>query len=118
MSDFKALFKEQGLKGCRKMWRDRGELGKFHNLVIYVMVSGKRSELFIALQVTENIGKVVGKQWKLVLDRGIRWNVIYSMIRHALELKQALNTYALQLRSSSNTLDNEMYKEDFLTESE
>jgi len=39
------------------------------------------------------------------------------MIRRALELKQALNMYASQLRSSSNTLDTEMYEEDFLTES-
>ena len=40
------------------------------------------------------------------------------MIRRALELKQALNMYASQLRSSSNTLDTETYEEDFLTESE
>ena len=77
------------------MWRDRGEFGKLHNLVAYVMVSGKRSELFISLQLTENVGKVAGKRWKLVLDGGIRWNAIYSMIRRALELKQALNTYTL-----------------------
>ena len=51
------------------------------------------------------------------MDRGIRWNAIYSIIRRTLELKQALNTYASQLRSSSNTLDTETYKEDFLTES-
>jgi len=40
------------------------------------------------------------------------------MIRRALELKQALNTYASQLRNSTNTLDSETYNEDFLTESE
>ena len=39
------------------------------------------------------------------------------MIYYTLKLKQALNTYTSQLRSSSNTLDNETYKEDFLTES-
>jgi hypothetical protein len=38
------------------------------------------------------------------------------MIRYTLELKQALNIYTLQFRSSFNTLDTEMYKEDFLTE--
>jgi hypothetical protein len=48
-SDFEVQFKEQGLKGRRKMWRDRGELGKLHNLVAHVMASGKRSELFTAL---------------------------------------------------------------------
>ena len=48
-SDFEKQFKEQGLSGRRKMWRDRGELGKLHNLVAHVMASGKRSDLFTAL---------------------------------------------------------------------
>jgi hypothetical protein len=117
-SDFEDQFKEQGLKGRRKIWKDRGELGKLHNLVAHIMVSGKRSELFISLQLTENVGKAAGKRWKLVLDGGIYWNAIYSIIRHALELKQALNTYASQFRNSTNTLDSETYNEDFLTESE
>ena len=52
------------------------------------------------------------------MDGGIYWNAIYSIIRHALELKQALNMYASQLRNSTNTLDSETYNEDFLTESE
>ena len=93
VSDFEKIFKEQGLSGRRKMWRDRGELGKLHNLVAHVMASGKRSDLFTALQETENVGIAAGKRWKLVLDGGIRWNVTYAMIRRALELKQALITY-------------------------
>ena len=55
VSDFKKIFKEQGLSGRRKMWRDRGELGKLYNLVAHVMASGKRSDLFTALQETENV---------------------------------------------------------------
>ena len=49
VSDFEAKFKEQGLQGYRKMWRDRGELGKLYNLVAHIMASGKCIELFIAL---------------------------------------------------------------------
>jgi hypothetical protein len=40
------------------------------------------------------------------------------MIRHALELKQALNTYTTQLQVSSNALDNETYKQDYLSDFE
>jgi hypothetical protein len=69
--NFEKQFKEQGLTSCRKMWKDRGELGKLHNLVAHVMASGKRLDLFTALQLTENIGKATGKRWKLVLDGGI-----------------------------------------------
>src|SRR5437016_5881577 len=55
VSDFEKKFKEQGLASCRKIWRDQGELGKLHNLVAHVMASGKRSDVFIALQVTKNV---------------------------------------------------------------
>ena len=41
----------------------------------------------------------------------------YSMIRRALELKQALNTYIAQLWMSSNDLDTETYNQDYLQES-
>jgi hypothetical protein len=40
---------EQGLKGRQKMWRDQGELGKLYNLIMHIIVSRKRLELFIAL---------------------------------------------------------------------
>jgi hypothetical protein len=36
------------------------------------------------------------------------------MIRRALELKQALITYAAQLRVSTNPLDTETYDKDYL----
>jgi hypothetical protein len=49
MSNFEKQFKEQGLSSRRRMWRDRGELGKLHNLVAHVIASGKRLELFTAL---------------------------------------------------------------------
>ncbi len=118
VSDFEKKFKDAGPPVRRKMWRDRGELGKLHNLVAHVMASGKRTELFLALQRTENVGITAGKRWKLVLDGGIRWNATYSMIRRALELKQALNTYAAQLRVSTDALDKEVYDEDYLSEAE
>jgi hypothetical protein len=71
-SSFEADFKKAGPPARRQLWRQRGELGKLHNLVAHVMASGKRIDIFIALQQTENIGIAAGKKWKLVLDRGIR----------------------------------------------
>src|SRR6266487_6961998 len=93
VSDFQKQYKDAGPLARRKMWRDRRELGKLHNLVVYVMASSKRTDLFLELQKTENLGIAAGKRWKLVLDGGIRWNATYSMIRCALELKEPLNTY-------------------------
>jgi hypothetical protein len=87
-------------------------------LVVYVMNSGKRTDLFTKLQIDANIGVASGKKWKLVLDGGIRWNSTYLMIRRALELKEALNIYANDLRDSTDKDDQETFKEDYITAAE
>lgn len=84
------------------------------------MDSGKTTELFTSLQETSNIGIAERKRWKLVLDGGIRWNSLYMMIRRALELKEAINTYSGQLRISRDQLDQDvgqdyLQDEDWLT---
>ncbi len=89
-STFKAEQKKAGGPQRRQLWRDRGELGKLHNLVAHIMASGKRSDVFRDLQVDNNTGVATGKIWQLVLDGGIRWNASYAMIRRALELRHAL----------------------------
>jgi hypothetical protein len=40
------------------------------------------------------------------------------MIRRALELKEALNTYAAQLRVSTNNLDKKTFDQDYITPKE
>jgi hypothetical protein len=117
-STFEADYKKAGDTERRALWRRRGEIGKLHNLVAHVMASGKRTELFMQLQETENLGVAEGKRWKLVLDGGVRWNSTYLMIRRALELKEALNTYAAQLNVSKDVLDKETFNNDYLSSEE
>jgi hypothetical protein len=62
VTDFEKKFKESGPTTRRKMWRDRGPLGKLYNLVAHVMALGKRTDLFLALQQTENVGITAGKR--------------------------------------------------------
>jgi hypothetical protein len=82
------------------------------------MASGKRTDLFLALQNTFNIGVAAGKRWKLVLDGGIRWNASYAMITRALQLREALDTYALKLHASKDSFDQETYMSDYLSDDE
>jgi len=95
VTKFEEQYSKAGAPERRKLWRERNEVGKLHNLVAHVMASGKRTELFEALQSTVNVGIAEGKRWKLVLDGGIRWNSTYSMIRRALDLRNAINIYVL-----------------------
>ena len=107
-ASWKEDFKKAGPGERRKLWRQRGELGKLHNLVAHVMNSSKRMDLFTALQIDANIGKAAGKKWKLIVDGGIRQNSIYLMIRRTLELKEALNQYANDLRDETNEPDRKL----------
>lgn len=117
-ASFDKEYKEAGPEDRRKLWRRRREVGKLHNLVQHVLASGKRTELFLNLQTTLNTGVAEGKQWKLVVDGGVRWNATYCMIRRGLELREALDTYAAKLRMSEEVLDQEIFENDYLKPSE
>jgi hypothetical protein len=117
-ASFEKEYKAAGGPQRRRLWRQRGELGKLHNLCAHVIASGKRSDLFIAFQSTENVGFAEGRSLKLITDGGIRWNASYSMICRALLLREALNTYAAMLKVSKDELDIETFENDYLDNDE
>jgi hypothetical protein len=61
-STFEEEFKKAGAPERRALWRRRREIGKLHNLVAHIITSGKRTDLFLALQNTFNIGVAAGKR--------------------------------------------------------
>jgi hypothetical protein len=115
-TSFEDEFKKAGAPSRREMWRKRGELGKLHNIVAHIMASGKRSEVFRDLQHDANTGAALGKIWQLVLDGGIRWNALYTMIRRAIELREAICEYQRMLRHSKDDFDIETRINDHLCE--
>jgi hypothetical protein len=117
-SSFERDYQAAGNPRRRELWRQQGELRKLHNLVQHVIASGKRSDLFEALQRDENIGFAGGKSLKLVVDEGVRWNALYAMVLRALQLREALDTYAAKLRLSKDDLDREIYNYDYLSDNE
>jgi hypothetical protein len=117
-STFKKEFKKAGAPEQQALWRRRREIRKLHNLVAHIIALGKRTDLFLALQNTFNISVAAGKRWKLVLDGGIRWNASYAMITRALQLREALDTYALKLHASKDSFDQETYMSDYLSDNE
>ena len=62
VSKFKEQYLKAGALERRKLWRERNEVGKLYNLVVHVIASGKRIELFEALQSTLNISIAERKQ--------------------------------------------------------
>jgi hypothetical protein len=47
-ASFETDYTKAGPDERRKLWRQRGELGKLHNLVAHVMASGKRRVISIS----------------------------------------------------------------------
>ena len=45
-ASFEDEYQAAGALQRRQLWRQRGELGKLHNLVAHIMASGKRIHLF------------------------------------------------------------------------
>ena len=66
-----------------RAWREKGPLGKLHNFVVFIQRSVQRSRKFLVLS---------GNR-KLVRDNDTRWSSWYSMLRAALNLREAIDGY-------------------------
>lgn len=106
------------VQGHRQLWRQRGVIGKLHNILVHIMSSGKRTELFQNLQQHDNIGDSQKKIMKVLLDGGIRWNATYIATERALQLREAIDAYVSKLRSSLNETDRDVFQNDFLDQFE
>ncbi|KAJ6436023.1 transposase-like protein [Purpureocillium lavendulum] len=66
-----------------KAWRQKGPLGKLHNFVVFIQRSVQRSQRF----------QVLSRNRKLARDNDTRWSSWYTMLRAALNLREAIDGY-------------------------
>lgn len=66
-----------------KAWRQKGPLGKLHNFVVFIQRSVQRSQRFL----------VLSRNRKLARDNDTRWSSWYTMLRAALNLRDAIDGY-------------------------
>ena len=88
---------EQSETEKQTLWRERGPIGKIHNLVIHITRSPRRKDLFNKYQqenifITDN-----DKIYSLVRDGGVRWNSTYLMINRAFQLRDSMDQYCYML---------------------
>jgi len=79
------------------LMRQRGSVGKVHNIVKYIMRSTRRREDFTKNQAEACIKDELFDQAELLLikDGGVRWNSTYFMLRRAYLLCKAIDKYLL-----------------------
>jgi len=79
-------------------WRKKGPIRKLHNTVIHIKENATRRLLFQSKQrnaVPASKGKdsEVVRMYRVVANRGIRWNSTYLMIDRTMLLKDAIHLY-------------------------
>jgi len=82
-------------------WRQRGLVGKLHNLVYWINRSPQRCDKFIALQLELiTLLKTEDKQdtYQLTKDVETRWNSFYDSATRAIYLRPAIDELLLQER--------------------
>ena len=76
-----------------ELWRQKGPLGKLHNIVVFIQRSPQRKELFLQLSHGRH----------LVRDQQTRWNSWFAMIDRALQpdLKIAIDLYCFHYKADA-----------------
>jgi hypothetical protein len=87
------------MKKAQDLWRKKGPVGRFHNIVVFIRSSPQRREAFRRCLVDES-----NKDLMVMLDNSTRWNSTYSSIKRGLELKERLMLFC-QLRKAEISED-------------
>lgn len=92
---------EQQLRGASdderfEIWRKHSCIGKLHNFCVWINRSDQRRERLkqYILQAYEE-GGIERLYTRVLVDGGIRWNSVYSMIERALKLRHAIDLFFL-----------------------
>lgn len=75
-----------------ELWREKGAIGRLHNIVTYITRSPQRIVAFNDCQ-KNDLDELKSQFLRLKRDTGIRWNSVFTMIQRALALMTALKRY-------------------------
>jgi len=93
------------LRKAIQLWRNRGPIGKLHNVVTWIYRSPQRRQRFLTVQqsLLEESAIIFGdnedqRPHDLYLDNSTRWNSTYQMILQAVKLRLAIDDFINQER--------------------
>lgn len=88
-----------------ELWRQRGPVGKLHNLLYHITRSTQRTAIFAKFQEDHIPLADHDKIYSLVRDVGVRWNSTYMMIERAIKLRDSIDQYCFKLTRSADEAD-------------
>jgi hypothetical protein len=88
-------------------WRQRGPIGKLHNIVKFVRASPQRSERFKAISKEAEaedykLYETSTAELELIQNNDTRWNSTYLMIKRALQKQADINSFIFSLESDTD----------------
>ena len=93
-------------------WRERGPLGKLHNIVEFIRSTPQRREEFLAIPISDDLNESELDKLMAIQDDATRWNSADGMMKRALKLNVRIDTYCSQ---HSNRSPNGSLADDCLT---
>ena len=87
-----------------EVWRNKGPLGKLHNVIVYIKHTDQRIQVFNDIQRLEytsvhpDDSTASKKIYSLIRDNKTRWNSFYDSIKRAVGLRNAIDEYIRRQR--------------------
>lgn len=89
-----------------RVWRQRGPVGKLHNVIVFICRSPQRREKFANIRTLtdQEIGDF--DHLKLVVDNATRWNSLYAMIERAIKLRDRIDRFCIDYADDMHGISN------------
>jgi hypothetical protein len=96
---FQRAIRDSNEESQMKAWRDKGPLGKLHNIVKHARYSESRRIIFKAKQ--READHESERLFELIQNGGVRWQSDHDMIERALRLRDAIELYCSHFSSDT-----------------
>ena len=78
------------------LWRQRGPIGKLHNIVKYIRITPQRREKFLSTTIGDLLDDYELDQLMVISDNATRWNSADDMIERGLKLRRRIDIFCLE----------------------
>jgi hypothetical protein len=87
-----------------KLMREKGIIGRVHNIVRYILRSDQRRQQLAVLQSECKENDDLYDYWELTLikDGGIRWNSTYYMLKRFMEVRPAIELFFIRWKPATD----------------
>jgi BED zinc finger len=88
---------QKEIEQLQRIWRQKGPVGKFHNIVVFIRASSQRRTAF-----RQCVGDEDCRDLMVILDNDTRWNSVYLSLSRSLELQLRIQVFCTHYKEELN----------------